>query len=101
MTNEEIMAAIPGLDETETERIRHARNIYGGGEISLRSGMCIPAYCIYGRYYQTVVCRYGADNRIFLNGELSCCAYRSAGNVLQNAYKDKNCQGQQILYRYD
>ena len=43
-TNEEIMAAIPGLDEPETERIRHARNIYCGGEISLRSGMCIPAY---------------------------------------------------------
>ncbi len=43
-TNAEIMAAIPGLDEAETERIRHARHIYGGGEISLRSGMCIPAY---------------------------------------------------------
>ncbi len=43
-TNEEIMAAIPELDEAETERIRHARNIYCGGEISLRSGMCIPAY---------------------------------------------------------
>lgn len=43
-TNAEIMAQIPGLDEAEAERIRHARNIYGGGEISLRSGMCIPAY---------------------------------------------------------
>lgn len=43
-TSEEIMAAIPELDEAETERIRHARNIYCGGEISLRSGMCIPAY---------------------------------------------------------
>lgn len=43
-TTAEIMAAIPELDETETERIRHARNIYCGGEISLRSGMCIPAY---------------------------------------------------------
>lgn len=43
-TNEEMMAAIPGLDEAEAERIRNARNIYCGGEISLRSGMCIPAY---------------------------------------------------------
>lgn len=43
-TDAEIMAAISGLDEKETERIRQARNIYGGGEISLRSGMCIPAY---------------------------------------------------------
>lgn len=43
-TNAEIMAAIPGLDEAETNRIREARNIYCGGEISLRSGMCIPAY---------------------------------------------------------
>ena len=43
-TNAEIMAAIPGLDEKETQRIRDARNIYCGGEISLRAGMCIPAY---------------------------------------------------------
>ena len=43
-SNEEIMSAIPGLDEAETNRIREARNIYCGGEVSLRSGMCIPAY---------------------------------------------------------
>ena len=43
-TNAEIMAAIPGLDEAETNRIREARNIYCGGEVNLRSGMCIPAY---------------------------------------------------------
>ena len=41
---EEIVAAIPGLDAAEAARIQEARNIYGGGEISLRSGMCIPAY---------------------------------------------------------
>ncbi len=43
-TDAEIMAAIPGLDETEVARIREARNIYCGGEINLRSGMAIPAY---------------------------------------------------------
>lgn len=43
-TNAEIMAAIPGLDEAETNRIREARNIYGGGEAVIRSGMAIPAY---------------------------------------------------------
>lgn len=43
-TNEEIMAAISGLDAAETARIREARNIYGGGEAVIRSGMAIPAY---------------------------------------------------------
>ena len=43
-TNEEIMAVISGLDATETARIREARNIYGGGEAVIRSGMAIPAY---------------------------------------------------------
>ena len=43
-TDAEIIAAIPGLDETEVARIREARNIYCGGEINLRSGMAIPAY---------------------------------------------------------
>ena len=43
-TNEEIMAVIAGLDATETARIREARNIYGGGEAVIRSGMAIPAY---------------------------------------------------------
>lgn len=42
--NEEIMAAISGLDAAETARIREARNIYGGGEAVIRSGMAIPAY---------------------------------------------------------
>ena len=43
-SNADIIAAIPGLDETETQRIRDARNIYSGGEINLRSGCAIPAY---------------------------------------------------------
>lgn len=43
-TNADIMAAISGLDETETQRIRDARNIYCGGEVNLRSGCAIPAY---------------------------------------------------------
>ena len=43
-SNADIMAAIPGLDETETQRIRDARNIYCGGVVSLRSGCAIPAY---------------------------------------------------------
>lgn len=40
----EIIAAIPGLDETEVARIREARHIYGGGEANIRAGMAIPAY---------------------------------------------------------
>ena len=43
-TDDEIIAAIPGLDTAEVARIREARNIYCGGEINLRSGMAIPAY---------------------------------------------------------
>lgn len=43
-TNEEIMAVISGLDETETQRIRDARNIYGCGEKTVRAGAAIPAY---------------------------------------------------------
>lgn len=43
-TDAEIMAAISGLDAAETARIREARNIYGGGEAKIRSGMAIPAY---------------------------------------------------------
>ena len=43
-TNEEIMAAIPELTEAGAARIREARNIYCGGEVSLRSGMAIPTY---------------------------------------------------------
>jgi len=43
-TDEEIMAAITGLDAAETARIREARNIYGGGEANIRAGMTIPAY---------------------------------------------------------
>ena len=43
-TDAEIMAAISGLDAAETARIREARNIYGGGEAKVRTGMAIPAY---------------------------------------------------------
>ena len=43
-TNEEIIAAIPGLNEAGAARIREARNIYCGGEVNLRSGMAIPTY---------------------------------------------------------
>lgn len=43
-SNEEIIAAIPGLDDAETTRIRDARNIWGRGEAVVRSGAAIPAY---------------------------------------------------------
>lgn len=43
-TNAEIIAAIPGLDDAETQRIRDARNIWGRGESTIRSGCAIPAY---------------------------------------------------------
>lgn len=43
-TNEQIIAQIPDLDETEAQRIRDARNIYSCGDKSVRGGACIPAY---------------------------------------------------------
>ncbi len=42
--NADIIAAIPGLDEAETQRIRDARNVYGCGEKSVLAGAMIPAY---------------------------------------------------------
>ena len=32
------------MDETETQRIRNARNVYGCGDKSVRGGAAIPAY---------------------------------------------------------
>lgn len=43
-TNADVIAAISGLDETEVQRIRDARNIYSCGDKSVRGGACIPAY---------------------------------------------------------
>ncbi len=43
-SNAEIMAQISGLDETEIQRIRDARNIYSCGDKTVRGGACIPAY---------------------------------------------------------
>jgi len=43
-TNAEIMQVISGLDESEIQRIRDARNIYSCGDKTVRGGACIPAY---------------------------------------------------------
>lgn len=43
-SNADIIAAIPGLDEAEAQRIRDARNVYGCGEKTVRAGAAIPAY---------------------------------------------------------
>lgn len=43
-SNAEIIATIPGLDDTEAKRIRDARNIYSCGDKTVRGGACIPAY---------------------------------------------------------
>ena len=43
-SNAEVIATIPGLDDTEAQRIRDARNIYSCGDKTVRGGACIPAY---------------------------------------------------------
>lgn len=43
-SNADVIAAIPGLDDAEAQRIRNARNIYSCGDKTVRGGACIPAY---------------------------------------------------------
>ena len=91
-TDAEIMAAISGLDQAETTRIREARNIYGCGEIVVRSGAAIPAYAD-GRDVAILFLRFlcSEDGCQIIRDEayhisaFACDTYASAGNT---AYMD-------------
>lgn len=87
-TNAEIIAAIPGLDETETQRIRDARNIYGRGESAIRSGCAIPAYAngkdvaiLFLRYMCSEdACQIIRDEAFHISA-FACESYASKGNT--------------------
>ncbi len=88
-TNEEVIAAIPGLDDAETQRIRDARNIWGRGESTIRSGAAIPAYAN-GRDVAILFLRFlcSEDAAQILRDEafhmsaFACESYASAGNTI-------------------
>lgn len=87
-TNAEIIAAIPGLDDAETQRIRDARNIYGCGEAVVRSGFAVPAYAD-GRDVAILFIRFllSEDGCKILRDEAfhiagyECASYESVGNT--------------------
>lgn len=88
-TNGEIMTAIPGLDETETQRIRDARNIYSCGDKTVRGGACIPAYAD-GKDVAVLFLRFlcSEDGCQIIRDEaynmaaFSCESYGSKGNTV-------------------
>ena len=88
-TNEEIIAAIPGLDDAETTRIRDARNIWGRGESTIRAGAAIPAYAN-GRDVAILFLRFlcSEDAAQILRDEayhmsaFACESYESKGNTV-------------------
>ncbi len=87
-TNAEIMAVISGLDETETQRIRDARNIYGGGESQVRAGVMIPAYAN-GRDVAILFLRFlcSEDGAQIIRDEAYCL---TAYECSSYAFKDDN-----------
>ncbi len=88
-SNADIMAAISGLDETETQRIRDARNIYGCGEKSVRAGAAIPAYAD-GRDVAILFLRFlcSEDGCQIIRDEaynvaaFECSSYKSKGDTI-------------------
>lgn len=91
-SNADIIAAIPGLDDAEAQRIRDARNIYGRGESTLRSGCAIPAYAngkdvaiLFLRFLCSEdACQIIRDEAYHISA-FSCESYASKGNT---AYMD-------------
>lgn len=87
-SNADIIAAISGLDETEVQRIRDARNIYGCGEAVVRSGCAIPAYAdgrdvaiLFLRFLLSEDgCKIMRDEAFNINA-YECANYDSAGNT--------------------
>ena len=87
-TNAEVIAAIPGLDDAETQRIRDARNIWGRGESAIRSGCAIPAYAN-GKDVAILFLRFlcSEDAAQILRDEaycisaFECSSYASKGNT--------------------
>ena len=88
-SNEQIVAEIAGLDQTEIQRIRDARNIYSCGDKSVRGGACIPAYAdskevaiLFLRFlYSEDGCKIVRDEA-FNVASFTCENYDSAGNTI-------------------
>ncbi len=88
-SNPEIMDAISGLDESETQRIRNARNIYSCGDKSVRGGACIPAYAD-GKDVAVLFLRFlcSEDGCKIIRDEaynvaaFACDSYESKGNTV-------------------
>ncbi len=87
-TNEEVIAAVSGLDDAGAQRIRDARNIYGCGEATVRGGCAIPAYAN-GKDVAVAFLRFlfSEDGQqilrdeAFLVGAYECASYESVGNT--------------------
>lgn len=87
-TNAEIMAAISGLDEAETQRIRDARNVYSCGDKAVQGGACIPAYAdakevavLFLRFlFSEDGCKIVRDEAFSLSS-FTCESYDSVGNT--------------------
>ncbi len=96
-SNADIIAAIPGLDDKETQRIRDARNIYGCGEGVVRSGCAIPAYAdgrdvaiLFLRFLLSEDgCKIMRDEAFHIAG-YECSNYDSVGNTPYMASVVKN-----------
>lgn len=88
-SNADIIAAIPGLDDAEAQRIRDARNIYGRGESTIRSGCAIPAYAngkdvaiLFLRFLCSEdACQIVRDEAYHISA-FSCESYASKGNTV-------------------
>ena len=87
-TNAQIIAAIPGLDNTETQRIRDARNIWGRGESAIRTGCAIPAYSdakdvavLFLRFLCSEDAAQIIRDEAYMLTAYSCQSYASKGNT--------------------
>lgn len=88
-SNAQIMQAIQGLDDSEIQRIRDARNIYSCGDKTVRGGACIPAYAD-GRDVAILFLRFlcSEDGCQIIRDEayniaaFSCDSYASKGDTI-------------------
>lgn len=87
-TNEEVIAAVSGLDDAGAQRIRDARNIYGCGEASVRGGTSIPAYAdakdvavLFVRFLCSEAGQQIIRDEAYMFGAFACESYASAGNT--------------------
>ena len=87
-SNADIIAAIPGLDEKETQRIRDARNVWGRGESAIRTGCAIPTYAngkdvavLFLRFLCSEDAAQIIRDEAYMLTAYSCESYASKGNT--------------------